>query len=75
MRIRDLTKEKSVFIVPFVLLMVLVLSVASSVTAQAADKWPTEAVRLIVPFSAGGLVDTFARGLQPHLKKELGDIA
>jgi len=72
MRIRDLTKENSVFVAPFVLLMVLVLSVASSVTAQAADKWPTEAVRLIVPFSAGGLVDTFARGLQPHLKKELG---
>ena len=33
---------------------------------------PTEPIRLIVPFSPGGLVDTFARGLQPYLKKELG---
>jgi len=40
--------------------------------AYGADKWPSGPIRLIVPFSPGGLVDTFARGLQPYLRKELG---
>jgi tripartite-type tricarboxylate transporter receptor subunit TctC len=36
------------------------------------ESWPEKTVKLIVPFSAGGLVDTFARGLQPYLSEQLG---
>lgn len=50
----------------------LILPGVDAKHAYGADKWPTEPIRLIVPFSPGGLVDTFARGLQPYLRKELG---
>jgi tripartite-type tricarboxylate transporter receptor subunit TctC len=53
------------------LLLGLSLTMVTPVETRGGE-WPTEAVRLIVPFSAGGLVDTFARGLQPYLSKELG---
>ena len=66
--LRDLKKVKGFVTMSLAILFVLGIAVAPSF----ADKWPSEAVRLIVPFSAGGLVDTFARGLQPYLKKELG---
>ncbi len=57
----------------FLALFCLSLAVPAVVTkVYCADKWPSGPVRLIVPFSPGGLVDTFARGLQPYLKKELG---
>ena len=46
--------------------------IALGCSIAAAQTYPTHAVRLIVPFPAGGLVDVTARLLQPHLEKSLG---
>lgn len=64
-------KIKWIFGTLLFLLLGLSLTMVTPVETRGAE-WPTKAVRLIVPFSAGGLVDTFARGLQPYLSKELG---
>ena len=34
--------------------------------------WPTKAIRVVVPFPPGGIVDTVARQLQPRLQAALG---
>jgi tripartite-type tricarboxylate transporter receptor subunit TctC len=47
------------------------LVLALGVTANA-QTFPNRVVRIIVPFPAGGLNDTVARLLQPHLEKALG---
>lgn len=49
----------------------LLLSTVGSGLADA-QSYPTHAIRLIVPFAPGGLVDVTARLLQPHLEKSLG---
>jgi tripartite-type tricarboxylate transporter receptor subunit TctC len=43
-----------------------------AVLAAHAQTYPTQLVRIIVPFAPGGLNDTTARLLQPHLEKALG---
>lgn len=40
--------------------------------AMAADKYPSQPIRIIVPFPAGGLNDTVARLIGPYLEKALG---
>jgi tripartite-type tricarboxylate transporter receptor subunit TctC len=40
--------------------------------AAGAQNYPNRAIRLVVPFPAGGLVDTSARLLQPYLENSLG---
>jgi tripartite-type tricarboxylate transporter receptor subunit TctC len=55
----------------------IVLCVAAAFTAlgvgaAGAQNYPNHAIRLIVPFPAGGLVDVTARLLQPHLENSLG---
>lgn len=40
--------------------------------AHAADSWPRHPISLIVPYTAGGPVDTIARILSPALEKQLG---
>jgi tripartite-type tricarboxylate transporter receptor subunit TctC len=47
------------------------LSVASVINASA-QVYPSKPIRLIVPFAPGGLNDTTARLVQPHLEKALG---
>jgi tripartite-type tricarboxylate transporter receptor subunit TctC len=48
---------------------VLVLALGATANAQT---YPNRVVRIVVPFPAGGLNDTVARLLQPHLEKVLG---
>ena len=52
----------------------LILSAAVAIAAPSvhAQTYPTQTVRIIVPFAPGGLNDTTARLLQPHLEKGLG---
>ncbi|WP_454690763.1 Bug family tripartite tricarboxylate transporter substrate binding protein [Achromobacter aloeverae] len=40
--------------------------------SSAADAYPSQPIRLIVPFSPGGAVDVYARIVAPALGKELG---
>src|SRR4051812_26812529 len=40
--------------------------------ARAEDAFPNRAVRLIVPYSAGGIADTVARIVQPKVGEQLG---
>ena len=44
------------------------LVLASEVHAQA---WPARAIRLVVPFPAGGATDLLARAIAPHLNANL----
>jgi tripartite-type tricarboxylate transporter receptor subunit TctC len=46
--------------------------VAAGMTEANAQSYPSRPIRLIVPFPPGGLNDTTARLLQPHLEKALG---
>ncbi len=40
--------------------------------ARAESNWPDKPIKLIVPYSPGGPVDTFGRTIGPGLSKELG---
>ncbi|HEX7076472.1 MAG TPA: tripartite tricarboxylate transporter substrate-binding protein [Hyphomicrobiaceae bacterium] len=40
--------------------------------AAAADDWPNETLRMVIPSGPGGGTDTIARGLQKFLSEELG---
>ncbi len=47
------------------------LSLAASAAAFA-QAWPSQPIRLIVPFPPGGTTDQIARHVQPHLQQALG---
>ncbi|MHB0774093.1 Bug family tripartite tricarboxylate transporter substrate binding protein [Halomonas sp. WWR20] len=42
--------------------------------SQAADEWPTDTIRLVVPYSAGGTTDILSRKVADLLQKELGTV-
>lgn len=46
--------------------------IGGTTIAAHAQSWPTKPIRLIVPYPAGGPIDTIARMLVPTLQKELG---
>ncbi len=50
----------------------LALAVAAPLATVAAQAYPTQPIRLIVPFSPGGAVDVYARIVAPVLSKALG---
>jgi tripartite-type tricarboxylate transporter receptor subunit TctC len=56
-------------IAPIALLAVLL---GVSAGPAAAQNWPTHPVTVIVPFSAGGPIDTVARIMSPGLSQQLG---
>ncbi|MDQ1764361.1 hypothetical protein DAI43_17650 [Achromobacter xylosoxidans] len=45
---------------------------AATPSAFAQDNWPTHAVKLVVPYAAGGTTDLIARRLAERLNRELG---
>lgn len=56
----------------FFMVTALAVICAGGAYAQSAGGYPTRAVRIIVPFSAGGNVDLVARAIAPQLSKGLG---
>lgn len=44
----------------------------ASISAQAADNYPSRPITFVVPYSPGGLPDTVARVLADHLTQKLG---
>ncbi|CAM4087182.1 Bug family tripartite tricarboxylate transporter substrate binding protein [Bordetella muralis] len=50
----------------------LALGAAQPIAALAAQAWPNQPIRLIVPYPPGGSVDSLARVLAPTLGKKLG---
>jgi tripartite-type tricarboxylate transporter receptor subunit TctC len=53
-------------------LLLLLCAVAGSITANAADTWPSRPIRLIAPFPAGSSVDAAARVITPRVGEALG---
>src|SRR6478609_6719546 len=48
-----------------------VVTVAAPLSARA-QAWPSQPIRLVVPFPPGGTTDQIARHVQPHLQQALG---
>ncbi len=50
----------------------MILGAAAAPASQAAQPWPSQPIRLIVPYPPGGSVDNLARLLAPTLGQRLG---
>jgi len=48
------------------------LLAAASLCAHAADPWPTKPIKVVIPFSAGGVQDALARSISDEMGKALG---
>lgn len=59
-------KSKTIFVS-----LAAALSLAAPIAASA-QAWPSQPIRLIVPFPPGGTTDQIARHVQPHLQQALG---
>jgi tripartite-type tricarboxylate transporter receptor subunit TctC len=68
--------SKRSFVLNAVLSGAAVLLASSAVQAQSQSQppaaWPTKPVRIVIPFPAGGAVDTFMRTIGPELSTQLG---
>lgn len=52
--------------------LAIAVTLAALTSPAAAQDWPSRAVTMVVPFAAGGPIDTLARVLQPTLSETLG---
>lgn len=51
---------------------VILSSLLSSASVSAQDAWPTKPIRLVVPFTSGGVTDTSGRLIADSLSRRLG---
>ena len=54
------------------LLALPLLFALGALTAHAADPWPTKPIKVVIPFSAGGVQDALARSISDEMGKVLG---
>jgi tripartite-type tricarboxylate transporter receptor subunit TctC len=54
------------------LLIAAALCCAVATSTATAQSWPTQPIRLIIPFAAGGATDVMARALGEHLGSQIG---
>lgn len=54
------------------LLAFTAIAAAMTLPAAAQDQWPTQTIKLVVPYAAGGTTDLIARRLGERLGRELG---
>jgi tripartite-type tricarboxylate transporter receptor subunit TctC len=64
--------SKRLFILNAVLAGAAVLLGSSPVTAQAQAAYPNKPIRVVIPFPAGGAIDTFMRMIGPEMSTQLG---
>jgi tripartite-type tricarboxylate transporter receptor subunit TctC len=57
---------------PILLKIALALSASWCTLAAYAQAWPTQTIKIIVPFTAGTGMDTIARAVSPRLSERLG---
>jgi len=57
---------------PFLPFLAAGLLAAASLCAHAADPWPTKPIKVVIPFSAGGVQDALARSISDEMGKALG---
>jgi tripartite-type tricarboxylate transporter receptor subunit TctC len=56
---------------PFIAALASIFSLAAPLASHA-QAWPSQPIRLVVPFPPGGTTDQIARHVQPHLQQALG---
>ena len=54
------------------LLALPLLFALGALSAHAADPWPTKTIKVVIPFSAGGVQDALARSISVEMGKVLG---
>ena len=63
---------RSSFIIHHLSLVLVCTALAAALSPAQAQQYPTRPVRFVVPFAAGGSVDTLARTIGPRLADALG---
>lgn len=64
--------SKRLFVRNVLLCGAAVLLASSAVTVQAQAAYPNKPIRVVIPFPAGGAIDTFMRTISPELSAQLG---